>query len=285
MRARSAGHLCILAALLCTACIPETVIRRTALVPGVVAPAMTGHPLRPGEVKLSGGLNSVALAPEQVSLGLPTVGDPGLLVPAAQASGSAWVGVSEHVELGVHLSGAPLAWTQPSSGGVLGIPDDGSLTSLTGGFGARFLMHGAHSPVWGGLSAEFNLANAPQGVFVKCPNACASARNDGYVLDHTEGNLVLMPNVFAHFGGDLGRHFSAGLFGGLEPGLRNVGFEADGGALYDQSLSSYPIVVGGAGVEARFGKVRVETNVLLPISGDQSIWLGPAITARVGVVL
>ena len=273
----------VILALCATACLPETALRRSALVPAPAGPAMTGRPLERGELKLTGGLNPMSLAPATVAYGFPAPGDPGLFIPAAQLTGSLYVGLTPHLEVGAELHGAPFSWAEPTSDGVFPLPNDGTLASFTGGLGLRLTRRLGALPLWFGLSGELNLSNVPQASFVRC--GCGNGEPASYSLDHVEDNLFLLPNLFAQLGGDVGEHFHLSLLGGWEASVRNVGFEPDLNQIDNSSLSAYSVYLVGAGVEARAGWLRFETNLLVPVSGDESIQFGPELVTRMSAVL
>jgi len=265
------------------ACGPHTAVRRTAFVPGVFGPTAAGRPLERGEWKLSGGLDSAELG-EQI-IAYPHEDEPGVAMPRAQLTGNAWVGVTRFLEVGLQFRYAPYEWSRPGAIGVLDIPGCcGPVYSFTGGTGVRTSFHFGELPMWLSLSTELNFSHVSQAVFVRCPG-CASDEPHNYTLDRVEDATAFTPNLFLHFGGDVGKHVHLSVFAGVETGVRNNGFDPDIRNRDASTLESYPVWVLGTGAQFRLGKIVLDANLVLPASEERTIRFGPGLMLQAGLVL
>lgn len=271
---------------LVTACAPETVIRRSAFIPGASTPSRTGGELFEGEVRVAGHMNAIRANADVVELEdlFTQPGDPGVFIPDYQLGASAYFGLGNGFELGGQLGFASLSWASRNTAGVLPFPAGEEEDLLLGGLGARYNFMLEHPALRLSLLGEFNYVNVPQAVFV--------LTGDTYTFERIDHDSFILPNVALQFGWEAALNAEEGgldyvfpyLLLGVQRSITNVGFDDQIANLDDSTLEGYYAGYIGLGIDARFGRFVIGGSLYLPFETVERIDFGPSFAFNVGGV-
>jgi len=267
---------------LLNACAPETVIRRSAFIPGASSPDRVGGELFDGEVRLAGHINAIRANSDSVVLDdlftLP--GDPGVFIPNFQLGGSAYFGLGNGFELGGQFSFASLSWASRNTPGVLDFPAGKEENLLMGGVGARYNFQIEHPAIRLAVLGELNFVDVPQAVFV--------LESGTYNFERMDHDSFALPNLALQLG------WEAALEGmdyvepyvmlGVQRSVTNVGFDDQIANLDDSTLEGFYAGYLGFGIDARFSNLVVGANLYLPFESVERIDFGPNFSFTLGGV-
>lgn len=268
-------------------CAPTTPIRRTALVPAATAPSRLGPPLKAKEIRLAGQLNPVRLLFDTEPIALDSAeNDPGLLIPVTQVGALAYVGLARFLEIGGQVHFAPRRWARKNVPGVLGLSkSDASV--LMAGFGARASYKPTNTALTLSASTEFNWVRIVQAVYVCTIDPCVDTAGVGdrglYALDRIDRRAFLLPGLFFHLGGDVGKYFHVAGFVGAEANVKNNGLDPDTDADDSSTLSKYVVWVSGMAVEGRIDPMFFNASLVTPIVFEDATYSGPSVVLQTGV--
>jgi len=283
--ARRLAVLALVAApLLASACAPQTVIRRSAFIPGVSAPARSGGELEDGQVRLSGHINAIRTNSDVVHLDdlftLP--GDPGAFIPDFQLGASAYFGLGSGFELGGQVGYASLSWSHRNTPGVLSFPSGNQEDLLLGGVGVRYNFPIKHPSLRLGALCELNFVNIPEAIF-KLDSA-----TDEYEFQRVDHENFMLPNLALQLGWE--QLFEAGgvtpyLLLGVQRSVTNVGFDNQIANLDDNTLEGYWIGYAGLGAELRIQSFVIGASFYVPFQSANRIEFGPAFAINIGGII
>lgn len=297
-----------------TACAPNTVIRRTALINAPQSPTREGQPLERGDVRIEAHVSGLNTADEgDFFLFVPDVaevGDPGVLIPDLQLGGSIYAGLPGGLEFGAQLYYAAMDWADPNVFGVLPFPRGEEEDLLMGGVGLRLNIDVGDPRLALALLAEVNIASIPEATFVctdedRCTGEALTLTGDElYRFDRVDHETFFLPNVALQFGWRFGdgadpdapaaepRDPEAialsvmpylGL--GMQSSVTNTGFDPDLGNLPDDTLEALWVGYFSVGVDARIAQLVLGASMLFPVEGEDAIDFGLVFNFRIGVQL
>lgn len=300
----------ILAASFVSACAPDTIIRRTALINAPQGPAREGLPLDKGQVRLSAHLSGLNAADSGgfflFEPGTAEVGDPGVLIPDFHVGASLWAGLPGGLEIGGQFYYAAMSWSDPNVWGVIPFPAGEEEDLFMGGLGLRLNVDTGAPQLALAMMVDLNLATIPEAIFIcssSDPDVCRGDRLVGeevYRFDRTERETFLLPNFalqigwrplleqgegpIADGGEDLVGAFTIMpyLLLGLQSSVTNTGFENDISTLPDDSLESLWMGYIGVGVDMTFQGLALGASVMLPIEGERAIDFGAIFNLKLG---
>ncbi|TNF33572.1 MAG: hypothetical protein EP329_08175 [Deltaproteobacteria bacterium] len=274
--------LVALASLLGTACAPQTVIRRSAFIPGASVPARTGGELQKGEVRLSGHVNAIRADAGVVELDdlFTEVGDPGVFIPDFQLGGSAYFGVGPGLELGGQVSFASLEWASRNTVGVLDFPPGHEENLFIAGVGLRYNVPLEHPSLRLGFIGELNFVDIPEAIFVN--------NNGVYEFRRIDRENFMLPNVALHAGWEA--WFDNGsvtpyLLLGAQRSVTNVGFDPQLANLDDNTLEGFMVGYIGFGADLRVEGFVINASFYVPFDSVERIDFGPSFALSVGGVI
>lgn len=294
---------------LTSACAPDTIIRRTALINAPQGPTREGLPLEKGQVRLSAHLSGLNAADEGgfflFDPGVAEVGDPGVLIPDFHVGASLWAGLPGGLEIGGQFYYAAMTWADPNVMGVIPFPDNEEEDLFMGGLGLRLNVDTGAPQLALAMMVDLNLATIPEAIFIcasEDPEVCSGQRLVGeevYRFDRTERETFLLPNFALQIGWrplleqgadpKMDGEDTVGAFTvmpylllGLQSSVTNTGFENDLSTLPDDSLESLWMGYIGVGVDATFQGLAFGASVILPIEGERAIDFGAIFNLKLG---
>ncbi len=280
------GWVVSIVALSWSACSPLTSVRRTALVPTVAPVARTGAPLSKGAIRVMAEATGVDTAKWDEFDLYTTVGSAGVYVPDVEAGASGYVGVSDHVELGVRMLYTNDAWSTPNTAGVLPFPASQNPRLFLGGIGIRY-----NAPFQGdagsgavSLIGELNGVSIPEAtyVYVPCDEGCSDVLGH-YELYGTTSEPFLLPDMTLQVGYYLGDHVFLHGFTGVTFGIRNVGFDNDEGNIDNSTLEPFVVTYFGLGAEFHVGSFVSGVHAYVPMENQSDIEFGGLMAVSAGV--
>lgn len=299
-----------------TACAPNTVIRRTALINAPQAPTREGQPLERGDVRIEAHVSGLNTADEgDFFLFVPDVaevGDPGVLIPDLQLGGSIYAGLPGGLEFGAQLYYAAMDWADPNVFGVLPFPRGEEEDLLMGGLGLRLNIDVGNPRLALALLAEVNIASIPEATFVctdedRCTGDSLTLTGDElYRFDRVDHETFFLPNVGLQFGWRFGDGADPDasdeaaeprdpeaialsvmpyLALGMQSSVTNTGFDPNLGNLPDDTLEALWVGYFSVGVDARIAQLVLGASMLVPVEGEDAIDFGLVFNFRIGVQL
>ncbi|PKN58095.1 MAG: hypothetical protein CVU56_07445 [Deltaproteobacteria bacterium HGW-Deltaproteobacteria-14] len=272
----------LVAPLFASACAPQTVIRRSAFIPGAAAPARTGGELAKGEVRLAGHLNAIRASDGVVDIDdlFTEVGDPGVFIPDFQVGASAYFGAAPGLELGGQVSYASLSWASRNTVGVLEFPPGHDENLFQFGVGLRYNVPIEHPSLRLGFIGELNFVDVPEAIFVLNGGAYEFRR-----VDHEN---FMLPNVALQLGWE--GWFENGsvlpyLLLGVQRSVTNVGFDDQLINLDDNTLEGFLAGYVGLGADLRIEGFVLGMTFYVPFESVERIDFGPSFAVTVGGVI
>jgi len=272
----------LVAPLLASACAPQTVIRRSAFIPGAAVPSRTGGELAKGEVRLAGHINAIRAGNGYVDVDdlFTQVGDPGVFIPDFQLGGSAYFGVGPGLELGGQVGFASLEWASRNTPGVLEFPPGRQENLFLAGVGMRYNAPIEHESLRLGFIGELNFVDIPEAIFVD--------NNGVYEFRRIDHENFMLPNVAMQLGWE--GYFDNGsvlpyLLLGVQRSVTNVGFDDQLANLDDNTLEGFMAGYIGFGADLRIEGFVVNAAFYVPFESVDRIDFGPSFAFSVGGVI
>ncbi|MFN3202804.1 MAG: hypothetical protein ACE366_30710 [Bradymonadia bacterium] len=267
---------------------PATAIRRTLVAPAPAAPSQLGAPLKPGEVRLQGGIATESQQDMVFPEGAEE-GDPGTLTPTFQMQGSLAVGVTDYLEIAGRTTYGTYESARANVAGVQDIPaaDRAGVARLGGSM--RLHLTPKRGAVNISLGLGMDLSTVQQGVFLcdDCPNtsdlALASSEDPRYRLVDKQVSRVLLQDAHLQLGGWVNDWLYIFGYGGVQSALLNVGFESDRTTLHDDTLDAVAKPYLGAGLEGHIGQAVFTWSVMMPYPAHDAAPEGVWSVLRVGL--
>ena len=282
-------------------CLP-TPIRRSAFVPRPTLPAQSGAPIGGEGVKAFAQVNSARLGSAELQTiqdligSIPFEGAAGLWIPKMQVGAGVYGAPNKNVEIGAQATYTRLEWADPNVLGVLEFPaefDDQEI--IMGGPGVRFNIpvtegvEGKPPIVTPAFILETNLATIPQAVFVRT--------GEGIMVD-AEGNVTaaqyefvridretfILPTLAAHVTVSPLEYVHILAMGGVQRGVKNIGFDPNIDNLESSTLEGYFYGFVGGGVEGRYEMMYATALVSGAVGQPKEIRFGLSGTFSLGVV-
>jgi hypothetical protein len=262
----------VFALLACTACVPDTPYRYTAMVPPVRPMTWDGATARNGSLRVEGNIAGAGVLTNLV----PQLHDTALLVPRTTLGAAATLAVASGFEFGARATYAAYAWNTESAVGTQPLPSAPSLL----GVGPEL-----HGTIRFGNEKRFGLGIAANALYFSVPyaewqaEACMPSRTcvDGYSLvdERTEGRWALNLGLYPSYApGPPGRKYGrVFVMMGLHTGYKNDGFTD--AAQAGSSIKEYTAGLLGAGYGIEFDAVHVSAMLFQPFAGH---WTGVAYT-------
>lgn len=274
MRSLPTLTLVVGAALAASACAPETVIRRSAAIPGASLPARVGGATERGEVRISGHVNAVRSDRIQLDALFPSEGDPGVFIPDVELGGSLTFGLPGGFEIGGQVLYASGSWQSPNTVGVLRFPRGLDQDVLLGGLGFRWNLPLRHPELRLAILTEFNFTNIRQAVFVK------DADTGEYGFDHADEDFFVLPNAALQAGWEISPDGTWSvtpyvLIGG-QRSVTNIGFDNRVSSLDDSTLEGFGVFYFGLGAELRYDAFAFGASFYYPVDSVALIDFGPS---------
>lgn len=283
---RRTAHLLALALLVASACMPEPVIKRTALIPAPYLPSRTGAPLDDLQVRIQGEANPVRLSTGDDPVASTihdnvAYGDPGLLVPQAELGASVYFAPIRYFEFGAQFHVASWRWSRANKNGVLDFPDGQKRDVWQSGFGLRGNLPIRRIDLTFSPILEINFVHVPEATFVR------DSRSGAYRFDGMYESFWTYPAFFLQVDkGFLESRLHLQFLVGLERTLTNTGFDtSDPGHSTVRSALAVPI---GLGLEFTWKWFAVGATFFYPVAvGDnlEAGTFGPSLALRIGTIL
>jgi hypothetical protein len=270
------------------------VYQRSALVAAPYVPSRTGAPLKRGDIRLQGEVNSTLLGGPFVVEGASD-SSPSLWIPRAQFGGAAYFCIRDWLEMGAHGRFAPGQLAKPNIEEAPDFPDGDRGQIWGGGYGIRFNKRlGAEDK--GNLSfiGEINVE------FMEHATWKSSSYSPYYDPDNVTGGttqgvkveqLFLVRPVASLQGGYQFLPF-LNLFGvaAVELHERNRLVTVDTYQANDlhsepDPTTTYPMGILGLGIELKVSKAFADIVAFYPLHGEKDLDFGPAASVLVGATL
>jgi len=274
------------ASLTVPACMPEPVIKRTALIPAPYLPSRTGAPLDDLQVRIQGEVNPVRLSTgeDPVSSTIHDtvlLGDPGLLVPQAELGASVYFAPIRYIEIGAQFHVASWRWSRANKNGVLDFPDGEKRNVWQSGFGLRGNLPIRRIDLTFSPILEINFVHVPEATFVR------DSATNRYRFDGMYESFWTYPAFFLQVDkGFLESRLHLQFLVGLERTLTNTGFDvSDPGHSTVRSALAVPI---GLGLEFTWEWFAIGATFFYPVAvGDnlEAGTFGPSLALRIGTIL
>lgn len=254
---------------------PATPVRRSAVVPAPRIPPKVGRALKPGKVKIMGGMNPAALDVNTLELALlgAEEWDAGLFIPETQIEGAVRIGVVKYFEIGGHGFYADYDWTEPSIAGVLPIPEEMDPHIYGGGPDFQINLTPDHRYIDLNFSMDFTFTSIPQATFI-CPD-CTNDENISmeealarYVFYSYERKRFTLWNFSTHFVGKV-KYINPYFILSIQNAITNIGFDPRYGAENESTLDNNELIgVWAIGGEVAAGISRFNITIYHPFDQD-----------------
>ncbi|MCA9518470.1 MAG: hypothetical protein KC635_26225, partial [Myxococcales bacterium] len=258
-----------------SACAPETVIRRSAAIPGASLPARVGGETHRGEVRISGHVNAVRGDQVELEALFPEEGDPGVFIPDFELGGSLYFGLPRGFEIGAQVLYASGEWQTPNTVGVLRFPRGLNQDVLLGGVGFRWNLPLRHPELRLSILTELNFSNIREAVFVR------DGDTGEYGFDHAEEELFFLPNAAIQAGWEISPDgtwsLTPYLVIGGQRSVTNVGFDNNLASLDDSTLEGFGVFYFGLGAEMRYDMFAFGASFYYPVDSVELIDFGPSL--------
>ncbi|MFO0745596.1 MAG: hypothetical protein U1F43_07980 [Myxococcota bacterium] len=277
------------------ACAPNTIIRRTALIPAATAPVRTGLPLEKGAIRVEGHANGMNVGDpitdgNWIDNAFPNVGDPGVLIPDVQLGASVYFGLPKGLELGFEVGYASMEWSHRNAAGVLSFPPGEQRDLFMGGVGGRLTFDLDNPMMSLALIGQLDLATIPEAIFVcvdeeRCtPDQFSGPfeASDIYRFERVDQELFILPNVALQLGWRPAPNVMPYLMLGAEASVKNTGFESDPSTLPDDTLESMFVGYVGVGIDLDIEGFVMGGSFYLPFEGEERIDFGPSFAFKIG---
>lgn len=282
-------------AALAGACSPNTIIRRTALIPAASEPVRTGLPLEKGAVRVEGHANAMntgdtIYSGAWLADAFPDVGDPGVLIPDVELGASVYFGLPRGLELGFQVGYASMDWSHANAAGVLPFPPGEERDLFKGGFGLRYSTDLDDHRLSLGIIGQLDLARIPEAIFVCVDETRCSAHDfstdieasEIYRFERIDTEMFFLPNVALQLGWRAMPEVMPYFMLGAEASVKNTGFEADPTTLPDDTLETMFVGYVGVGIDVDLDGFVIGGSFYFPFEGEDRIDFGPSFGLKIG---
>jgi len=271
------------------------VYRRAALVSAPYVPSRSGAPLKRGDIRLQGEVNSTLLGGPYTVQGASD-SSPSLWIPRAQFGGAAYFCIRDWLEMGAHGRYAPGELASPNIEEAPDFPDHDRGQVWGGGYGIRFNRRlGADDKGNISFVGEINVEFMDH-VTWKTSSFSPYYREDNVTGGTTTGEakieqLFLLRPVASLQGGYQFLPF-LNLFGvaAVELHERNrlvtvQSYQANDLHSEPDPTTTYPMGILGLGIELKVSKAFADIVAFYPLHGQKDLEFGPAASVLVGATL
>jgi hypothetical protein len=269
---------------------PLTPVRRSAVILAPHTPVTAGRALKGGEIKITAGMNPVAIDFENNNGAPfldaePDIGDAGVFMPTTQISAQLLGGISDFFELGGVFLYGDYDWTKPSSIGVLPIPSDRDADVYAFGPAMRTNFTPTNRYVDIGLSFELLFASIPQATYIceTCNSTWGSNSGSEYYSFYSfERKTINHWDISFHLAGKL-KIFSPYLSLGFQNTVTNIGFDPRSGSQDESTLDNdETIAILNIGGELDLNPFYWDISLYFP-TGHEQFDFSMGITTNIGI--
>lgn len=269
-------------------CTLNSAVKRTALIPAPKLPARVGRPLQAGKFRMGGDMQVAAITRGWPVT--PRLGDPGVLIPNLVLGGSAYVGLTDSIEIGARVNYSDTRLASANTHGVIDFPGNGAST-FGAGAGTRINVPVARvgqAALTLALLGELDLTTVPEASFRRTTPIRGDADYDyyedaQYELVDIHREAVVVPNAAVALGVQGGIGYGSVLLG-VTTSIRNIGFDSLDN-LTERELNGFAVGYLGVGGEVVFGRVYVGGHAYLPFEGQDLLNFGLRLQVHAGVEL
>lgn len=284
---RVAALLLIVTAGITPACIEPRYIRST-VIPAPTVPSISGSSLAKGKARV--GLEINSWSPLGETLEAPKgPARPTLWVPRVQAGASFYKGLADWYAIGGHLRGASGHWTWPSTTDAPEFSErQGSFTGMFG-LGMRFELPGGDKPLGMAVIGEINLMVIPDYTEMWEMSDVWPYDSQTLLVREFEYKSMLSPSLFFQIHTRLWEKVCLFALAGIESYPTNEPGRAATSGWPEPDTGEYHLLgdayfLPGVGVELIRGPAYFSATVSFPMTDAESLYLGPAVTLRMGVM-
>lgn len=277
---------------LCTACgTTTTVYQRVASVGNPYLPSRSGGPMKEDQIRLAAEVNSYLIAGPETSAN-SSAASPSLWVARAQFGGSAYFGISDYFEMGLHGRLAPVSMARRNMVATPELPEGANASSIQLGAGLRLNKRlGEDKLGFVSLLTELNFVQIPHATWTSSTyvdnwNHRATSGSGfevatpmvGQIALSCQGGYQLLPYLTL-FGTATVETLHRNQYS-----VMTVNAGADFSADPDPLQAYFAMLLGG-GVEVALEHFFVNAMIFYPFHGEANLHFGPALSATVGVIL
>ncbi len=270
------------------------VYQRTALVSAPSVPSRTGAPLKRGDIRVQGEVNSALLGGPITASGASD-SSPSLWIPRAQFGGAAYFCIRDWLEMGAHGRFAPGALAEPNVEEAPDFPDGDRGQVWGGGYGIRFNKRlGAEDKGNLSIIGEINVEFMQHATWKSStydpyydPEDVTGGTTTGTKIEQlwlirpalsVQGGYQFLPflNLFGVVGAQLGERNRLVTVHTYQAG--SIDSEPD-------PTTTYPMGILGLGIELKVSKAFADLIAFYPLHGEKDLEFGPAASVLVGATL